>query len=236
MHFLHCRWEFFLERKVKSHPTSERHQYTLGDWCSPVITLTALSLGKAQMKRCQRSLEVSKKHIARAVWKWLQPFPKTCVFHRLRGHQRSPPTYPARPFGQWQLTQCPVRGSPSGTAVRAAWSLPLRRLSRSYFDLASDEFTWSKSFRRAILLVTSSWARSSFSCSNLMLASCNLRFSLCGKKTTAQRWALVAGRTSSGRRDWWGRTSSSNTVNFCRSERGGRWRREAGLLSGKPVS
>lgn len=39
--------------------------------------------------------------------------------------------------------------------------------------------TWSRSLRRAILLVTSSWAKSSFSCSSLMLVSCRRRFSLC---------------------------------------------------------
>ena len=37
--------------------------------------------------------------------------------------------------------------------------------------------TLSRSFRSAILLVTSSWAKSSFSCSNLMLASCRRLFS-----------------------------------------------------------
>lgn len=40
--------------------------------------------------------------------------------------------------------------------------------------------TLSKSFRRAILLVTSSCARSSFSCSSLMFASWRRRFSRCG--------------------------------------------------------
>lgn len=43
--------------------------------------------------------------------------------------------------------------------------------------------TWSRSFRRAILLVTSSCARSSFSCSSRMLASCRRRFSLCRHQT-----------------------------------------------------
>lgn len=37
--------------------------------------------------------------------------------------------------------------------------------------------TLSRSLRSAILLVTSSWAKSSFSCSNRMLASCRRRFS-----------------------------------------------------------
>lgn len=51
----------------------------------------------------------------------------------------------------------------------------------------SVSVTWSRSFRKAILLVTSSWARSSFSCSSRMLASWSLRFSLCRKKGTTRK-------------------------------------------------
>lgn len=45
------------------------------------------------------------------------------------------------------------------------------------FPFRPVTLTLSRSFRRAILLVTSSWAKSSFSCSNLMLASCRRLFS-----------------------------------------------------------
>lgn len=47
--------------------------------------------------------------------------------------------------------------------------------------------TLSRSFRSAILLVTSSWAKSSFSCSNLMLASCSRLFSRC-RREISQLW------------------------------------------------
>lgn len=109
-----------------------------------------------------------------------------------------------------------------GARLRAAWSLPaLEEVIQSYFCLGNHRFTWSRSFRRAILLVTSSWARSSFSCSNLMLASCNLRFSLCRKRATARGGALVPGRTLRNKWNWGGKTSNGNNkVNFWRCEKG----------------
>lgn len=111
------------------------------------------------------------------------------------------------------------RVSPGGTAARAARSSPLRRSSRLDFNPANDRFTWSKSFRRAILLVTSSWARSSFSCSSLMLASCSLRFSLCRKRATARGGALVTRHTSRNEGDWRGKTGNDNRVNFGRCKK-----------------
>lgn len=63
-------------------------------------------------------------------------------------------------------------------------SSPVRERTRSSLLSGLDSLrpwlTLSKSFLSAILLVTSSWARSSFSCSSLMLASCRRRFSRCG--------------------------------------------------------
>lgn len=73
------------------------------------------------------------------------------------------------------------------SALSSAYQFKIyRHTSFTYFIIVTLQLiwtekvsTWSRSFLKAILLVTSSWARSSFSCSSRILASCSRRFSLC---------------------------------------------------------
>ena len=60
----------------------------------------------------------------------------------------------------------------------ACATVPHAELEEPHATWVSEWVTWSRWFLREILLVTSSWARSSFSCSRRMLASCRRRFSL----------------------------------------------------------